>query len=88
MLESKYNSSDVSDYDVGKLEAVQNKCFNVENNRNNVEGTGIKQLRRLKLVLGRVAGEFHFQLPWPTFGLRLSFSDLRPLHFNSLTFLM
>lgn len=29
------NPSDLNDFAAGKLEAVQNKCFNVESNKNN-----------------------------------------------------
>lgn len=37
VLENKCNSSDPNHFDVGKLGAVQNKCFHVERNKNNDE---------------------------------------------------
>lgn len=52
VLESKYNSSDLSDYDVGKLEAVQNKCFNVESNRKEGDRNQAAQEAEISAVEG------------------------------------
>lgn len=54
------NYVNLNDFAVRKLEALQNTCFNIESNKSNKEDR--KESSR-QLMVWRVAGEFHLQIP-------------------------